>query len=96
MAAWTAPAALYPEWQLELMLIRHRTLQVREDLRNDLRLLDAGNDLERAAAAMSIPDRTSHAAAAATNSSNPLFSFRNNCLVTEARGLRISGFGHGA
>jgi hypothetical protein len=33
------------------MPLRRRALQVREDLRDDLRILDAGNDLELAAAA---------------------------------------------
>jgi hypothetical protein len=40
-----------PERPLVLMQIRRRTLKVREDLRDDLRILDAGNDPEPAAAA---------------------------------------------
>jgi hypothetical protein len=33
------------ERQLGLAVIRRRALQVRQNLRDDLRLLDAGNDL---------------------------------------------------
>jgi hypothetical protein len=39
------------ERQLGLVLLGTRIRQVREDLRNHLRLLDAGNDLELAATA---------------------------------------------
>ena len=39
------------ERQLGLVLLRRRVLQVREDLRDHLRLLDAGNDRQLAAAA---------------------------------------------
>ncbi len=41
---WRRPR---PEWQFGLMQFDCHALQVRQDLRDDLRLLDAGNDLER-------------------------------------------------
>src|SRR5690606_31210814 len=39
-----------PERQFGLVMLRRHALQVRQDLRDDLRLLDAGDDLELAAA----------------------------------------------
>src|SRR5271154_3715613 len=40
-----------PERRLALILLRRSALQVRQDLRNQLRLLDAGDDLQLPAAA---------------------------------------------
>src|SRR5271169_1066406 len=40
-----------PKRQLALILLRRSALQVRQDLRNELRLLDAGDDLQLPAAA---------------------------------------------
>jgi hypothetical protein len=45
-----------PERQLALILLRRCTLQVRQYLRNELRLLDAGDDLQLATAARAALD----------------------------------------
>src|SRR5271167_4355955 len=45
-----------PERQLALILLRRSALQVRQDLRNQLRLLDAGDDLQLPAAARAALD----------------------------------------
>jgi hypothetical protein len=45
-----------PERQLGLIMIRRRVLQVRQELRDDLRLLDAGDHLELVATARADAD----------------------------------------
>ncbi len=83
-ASWAAPAApALPKRQLALGLLRS-TLQVREDLRNELRLLDAGDDLQLPAAARAALElHTEHSLQPGSSCCNPVCTDGTAARVTK-------------